>query len=297
MNFKKLKKLAILAVAPLILASGNHIVFAGGGASTMRKSSTLASRQARGGRLVMCPVRDDYETHYEVHDISATTPERAVESHVDSSERHYETYDMSRIVYETFNYTKRGYYDDNLFGPWRFMAYKRVEHNPKFESLIPEETARQVELENRLRRIEASFCWDGTGAPPPHPEFIPITADDADFKYNYTLPTENKEFEKVVESCRREWNLVHDYKEPIASPEEALKKALRILKPAFEDKDPFCNKPVKVSYDPVKRIYQLKPISKYAISETHVDSILLGANGDVISIDLHGAEDLLRRLV
>ena len=40
MNFKILKKLAILALAPLVLASGNHVAFTGGGVSTQKGGST-----------------------------------------------------------------------------------------------------------------------------------------------------------------------------------------------------------------------------------------------------------------
>ncbi len=266
MNFKSLKKIMILAVVPLMLTSGGNKVLAGGGASTMRN----------GGTGKQCSYS------------------------VSSSEKRYATHDMSRIVYKTFNYTKCGKYDDNLFGPWRFMAYKKVEHDPKFENLIPQETERQVESENRLRMIANRMCWDPCLAgtpPPPRKEVVLMTADDPDFKYMYHVPTENEDFEKAVEECRKEWNFAHGYKEPICNPEEALEKALRILKSAFEDKDPFCNKPVKVSYDPIKRVYQIEPISKYTISEAHAERILLGANGDVISMDLRGNEDLLRRLV
>lgn len=254
MNFKSLKKIMILAVVPLMLTSGGNKVLAGGGASTMRNGGT--------GK------RCSYS--------------------VSSSEKRYATHDMSRIVYKTFNYTKCGKYDDNLSGPWRFMAYKKVEHDPKFENLIPQETERQLDVHNMLRELANIRTAE---------QFIPMTADDPDFKYCYSWPTDNEEFEKIVEECRKEWNFAHGYKEPICNPEEALEKALRILKSAFEDKDPFCNKPVKVSYDPIKRVYQIEPISKYTISEAHAERILLGANGDVISMDLRGNEDLLRRLV
>lgn len=91
MNFKSLKKIMILAVVPLMLTSGGNKVLAGGGASTMRN----------GGTGKQCSYS------------------------VSSSEKRYATHDMSRIVYKTFNYTKCGKYDDNLFGPWRFMAYKK----------------------------------------------------------------------------------------------------------------------------------------------------------------------------
>ncbi len=254
MIFKSLKKIMILAVVPLMLTSGGNKVLAGGGASTMRN----------GGTGKQCSYS------------------------VSSSEKRYATHDMSRIVYKTFNYTKCGKYDDNLFGPWRFMAYKKVEHDPKFENLIPQETERQLDVHNMLRELANIRTPE---------QFIPMTADDPDFKYCYSWPTDNEEFEKIVEECRKEWNFAHGYKEPICNPEEALEKALRILKSAFEDKDPFCNKPVKVSYDPIKRVYQIEPISKYTISEAHAERILLGANGDVISMDLRGNEDLLRRLV
>lgn len=207
---------------------------------------------------------------------------------VDTHPSFYSTHDMSRIVASTFNYTKCGKYDDNLSGPWRFMAYARVKNDPKFDSLISQETERQLDLHNMLRELATI----GTSK-----NFVPMTAQDPNFEYHYSWPTDNEDFEKIVEFCRREWNATHNYAEPIHNPEEALKKALRILKPAFEDKDPFCNKQTKVSYDPIKRIYQIEPISTYTICEAHAAKILLGANGDVVSIYLHGDEDLLRKLM
>ncbi len=250
MNFKKLKKLVILAVSPIILSSGNHVAFAGGGASTMRSSGTGKQRSYS----------------------------------VSSSEKRYATHDMSRIVYKTFNYTQCDEYDNALLGPWRFMAYKKVEHDPKFKDLIPHESLRHLEVYNLFRELAAIKGPE---------EFVPMTVDDPDFKYMYHVPTENEDFEKVVEECRKEWNLVHDYKEIIRTPKEALEKALRVLKPACADRDPFANKSVEVSYDPIKRIYRIQPTT--FIDKCICRSVLLSADGEVISIDCE--DDYLRKLV
>ncbi len=47
MNFNGLKKLVILAVAPLILASGNHVAFAGAGSSKPKKSTLHHQKQPK----------------------------------------------------------------------------------------------------------------------------------------------------------------------------------------------------------------------------------------------------------
>lgn len=234
---------------------------------------------------------------------------------MENKRRLYASHDMSRIVSKTFNYdefNKNCGHDQNLYGPWRFMAYMKIKHDPKFASLVPEVTQALIDVENMFRelatikRVDYPF-GDGeitaTDDYPPIPEreFIPATADDVAFQHGFSKPTDSSEFEKVVEDCRREWNAMHDYKEQIRSPEEALEKALGILKPAYGDADPFCNERVRVSYDTIKKIYRIVADVKrdedviYSGYEDMCQSILLSASGEVISIDCK--DYYLRKLV
>ena len=275
MNFSILKKMMVLAAVPLMLVSSNHIALAGGGFSTMKPKKK--------------PTYYIYNKSYG---------------------EYYRTHDMSRIISETFTYVECSKHDESLVGPWRYMAYKKIEHDPKFASLMPEETQNLLDVVNMMRELatihscdldaETVVVYDHT--PPPEEEYVPFTMDDLVFNEGFIKPTENGDFEKIVEECRKEWNSVHDYKEPVHTPEEALEKALRILKAAYGERDPFCNKRVRVSYDPVKSIYRiitertsLPEDVSYSDYKNMCQSIMLGANGDVISIDCK--YDYLRKLV
>ena len=280
MNFNGLKKLVILAIVPLVLASGNHVAFAGGAFSSMKNK------------------------------------QRATTHHITCSSRKlYASHDMSRINFETFNYdefNKKCEHDQNLYGPWRIMAYEKIKHNSKFAGLMPEVTQDLIDVVNMFRQLATIKCVDypfgdeeitATDDYPPIPEkeFIPASADDVAFQHGFSKPTDSSKFEKVVEDCRREWNLAHDYKEPIRSSKEALEKTLRILKPAYGDADPFCNERVRVSYDTINKIYRIIADVKrdkdviYSGYENMCQSVVLAASGEVISIDCK--DYYLRKLV
>lgn len=202
---------------------------------------------------------------------------------------YYETHDKSRITSEKFDYldfSKKYSYSPISLGPWRIMAYRKVEHDPKFKSLIMAETTHQLDVYNMLRELAAIKS---------DKKFIPMTADDPDFQFMYGIPTANEEFEGIVEGCRREWNMVHDYKEPIGNSEEAVEKALRILNPAFAGKDPFLNKRIKVLYDPIRKVYLIENTDDVPPHDQCVEYLVLDANGEVLSICCK--EEYLRKLV
>lgn len=202
---------------------------------------------------------------------------------------YYETHDMSRIISERFDYlsfSKKYSYPPTSLGPWRVMAYKKVEHDPRFKSVLMAETARQLDVYNMLRELATIGS---------EKKFIPMTADDPDFQFMYGIPTANKEFEEIVEGCRREWNMAHDYKKPISNSKEAVGRALRILGPAFADKDPFLNKRIKVIYDPIRKVYLIENANDVPPHDQCVERLVLDANGEILSICCK--EEYLQNLV
>jgi hypothetical protein len=173
----------------------------------------------------------------------------------------YETNDLERVFKGTFDISKYKYFKNGIngifrSGPWRMMALKKAEKDPRFKGYVD--------------KIEKEYMEKG--------HF---------YTSFFCHKTDNKEYEAFVEECHEDWNKKHKGK--VNSYEDAFKKALLILKPANGSRDPFEKRRVEVLYDAHEKIYLVSTTENTnpLLRPTHDGGfcdMLIYENGDVLAI-------------
>jgi hypothetical protein len=201
--------------------------------------------------------------------------------------------DMTRLRKGTFDiskFFKQFYINWNLCGPWRQIAFKKAENDPRFKDFVDEAKKNHRKYNELLDQLANSVCDD---RPPElrgdkrYAVKLPETkTSDLEF---ICVVTDNVDFETLVEKCRKDWNNEHGYKSEVKSYEDAFKKALLILKPANGSRDPFEKRRVEVLYDAHEKIYLVSTTENTnpLLRPTHDGGfcdMLIYENGDVLAI-------------
>ncbi len=295
-NFNKIKILAIAALLPIFITNFHGTVHAGNTSSSAKQSIEEYSeisfqifeqeqKEARETRRCLGIIMEDacYSDNYDLRKLYR------------EYNKLYAPDDMARIhrgIFDVSKYFTQFGTNRALCGPWRQIALKKSKKDSQFKNVLSEMRKRQQELDEMFAELASLKTGDGIPdlvKAPPERELICIVTD-------------NEVFEKFVGTCRIEWNKIHPYMGwQVKSHEDALRKALFILRPATKGEDPFHNRIVKVLHDPARKIYLVQKtvdsrIRMRSVADDHgVDFVLLHEDGEVLAID--AGESVLRALI